>query len=178
VVLVRDPRGWHPSRLEGRRLGARTGFQVVTPLHIEGSEVHVLVNQGWIPADAAGRPTEAPVPDGLRTVSGTSHFPEPPALALHGGPQAAAAWGARWPYLRVGLYAAGVDYPVQPVVILQDPSEEGGFARGWPQEQAKEGMHIGYAIQWFAFAGIALVLYLRLSLERRPASSRSKGEGT
>jgi cytochrome oxidase assembly protein ShyY1 len=27
-------------------------------------------------------------------------------------------------------------------------------------------MHIGYAIQWFAFALIALVIWLRLSLHR------------
>jgi surfeit locus 1 family protein len=30
----------------------------------------------------------------------------------------------------------------------------------------KEGMHLGYAIQWFAFALISLGFYLRLSLVR------------
>ena len=56
---------------------------------------------------------------------------------------------------------------MQPVVILQDPADPNGFLRSWPKEMPKEGMHIGYAIQWFAFAVISLMLWLRLSLVRR-----------
>jgi surfeit locus 1 family protein len=153
--------------LEGRRHANHAGFHVITPLHIEGGEVRVLVNRGWIPADAAGLPTDAPIPEGLVTVNGETYIPAPPALVLQGGTDAAAAWGERWPYLTTALYAARVDYPVQPVAILEDPADEGGFVRSWPAEPPKEGMHIGYAIQWFAFAVIALILYLRLSLERR-----------
>jgi surfeit locus 1 family protein len=59
------------------------------------------------------------------------------------------------------------------VVILQDPDTPGGFLRSWPREMPKEGMHIGYAIQWFAFAVIALVLWLRLSLVRPPETGIS-----
>ena len=43
---------------------------------------------------------------------------------------------------------------------------DGGFVRSWPREFPKEGMHIGYAVQWFGFAVIALIIYLRFSLER------------
>ncbi len=93
-------------------------------------------------------------------------MPLPPALVLHGGADAAKGWGARWPYLTVELYAAAKGHPVEPVVILQDPADPDGFVRSWPREMPKEGMHIGYAIQWFAFALIALVLWLRLSLTR------------
>jgi surfeit locus 1 family protein len=59
-----------------------------------------------------------------------------------------------------------VAYRVQPVVMLLDPAEGGGFVRDWPRELPKEGMHLGYAIQWFAFAVIALVIWLRLSLAK------------
>jgi surfeit locus 1 family protein len=129
----------------------------------------VLVNRGWIPAGPDGGPTPAPVPDGAVRVTGEAHIPAPPALVLHGGADAARGWGQRWPYFTPALYAAAAGHPVQPVVILQDPREPGGFVRSWPREIPKEGMHIGYAIQWFAFALIATVLWLRLSLERRPA---------
>jgi surfeit locus 1 family protein len=88
-------------------------------------------------------------------------------LVLHGGKDAAKAWGVRWPYLTVELFAAAAGYRVLPVVILQDPEGPQGFLRSWPRELPKEGMHIGYAIQWFAFALIAMVLWLRLSLVRR-----------
>lgn len=151
-----------------RRRGNRIGFQVVTPLRIDGSDMRVLVNRGWIPAEPDGSPTPAPVPEGEATVSGEAHIPSPPALVLHGGTGAAREWGDRWPYLTVELYAEMADYPLQPVVILQDPGDPDGFLRSWPRETPEEGMHVGYAIQWFAFALIALALWLRLSLVRRP----------
>lgn len=156
--------------IENRRRANRIGFQVITPLRIQGSDTRVLVNRGWIPAEPDGTPTSAPVPETASTVTGEAHIPSPPALVLHEGTDAAKDWGERWPYLTVGLYAEVVDYPVQPVVILLDADYAGGFLRNWPREMPEEGMHIGYAIQWFAFALIALVLWLRLSLERRPDS--------
>ncbi len=153
--------------MENRHYAGKTGYHVITPLHIAGGDVRVLVNRGWIPADTRGRPTPAPVPEGQRTVTGDAHIPAPPAMTLGGGPEAAAAWGERWPYLTTDLYRARVDYPVQPVVVLMDPADADGFARSWPREMPKEGMHIGYAVQWFAFAVIALVIWLRLSVQRR-----------
>ena len=153
--------------IENRRMGGRNGFHVITPLRIEGSDMRVLVNRGWIPASADGSASPAPAPAGQVTVTGESHLPSPPALVLHEGPDAAKGWGDRWPYLTVELYAAAAGYPVQPVVILQSPDDGEGFVRSWPREMPKEGMHIGYAIQWFAFALIALLLWLRLSLTPR-----------
>jgi surfeit locus 1 family protein len=156
--------------IENRRQGNRTGFHVITPLRVDGSDLRVLVNRGWIPAGADGSPAPAPVPDGTVTVVGEAHIPSPPALVLHGGSEASKEWGRRWPYLTVDLYQAALGYAVEPVVILQDPGDADGFLRSWPREMPKEGMHIGYAIQWFAFALIALVLWLRLSLVRSNAA--------
>lgn len=153
--------------IENRRYASRTGFHVITPLRIAQSDMRVLVNRGWIPAGPDGAPTPAPVPEGTLTVAGQAYIPSPPALVLHGGPEAATGWGQRWPYLTVDLYAVQAGYPVAPVAILQDPAEPGGFVRDWPRELPKEGMHLGYALQWFAFALIALVLYLRLSFVPR-----------
>ena len=153
--------------LEARRHAGKTGFHVVTPLRISGGDTRILVNRGWIPADAHGDPTPAPVPQGPLTVTGNTHIPAPPALALHAGEDAAIAWGGRWPYLTIDLYRATITHPVQPVVILSDPSDPAGFVRDWPKEMPKEGMHIGYAVQWFAFALIALAIWARLSLEGR-----------
>jgi surfeit locus 1 family protein len=159
---------FEPARqilIDHRRQAGRTGFHVITPLRIGGSQTRVLVNRGWIPADSAGQPTDAPVPSGELRVSGEGYLPSAPAIVLGDGDTA--AWGTRWPYLTVGLFAGGVDYPVQPIVILQNPSDPHGFERAWTREPPKEGMHLGYAIQWFAFALIALALSLRLGLTRK-----------
>jgi surfeit locus 1 family protein len=150
--------------IENRHQGARNGFHVITPLRLEGSDIRVLVNRGWIPAEPDGSPPPAPAPEGLVNVHGDAYVPSAPVLALGGGPHGAASWGKRWPYLTISLFADQAHYPVEPVVILQAASDPGGFLRNWPRELPGPAMHIGYAVQWFAFAAIALVLYLRLSL--------------
>ena len=48
-----------------------------------------------------------------------------------------------------------------------DPRSEFGFAREWPRIDTKVGMHIGYALQWLAFALIAFATYLYVSTRRR-----------
>jgi len=162
--------------IANRRQGNRIGFHVITPLRIPGSDSRVLVNRGWIAAPAGGGPVTAPIPGGEVTVTGEAHLPAPPALALHGNPEAAQDWGRRWPYLTLELYRAATSIRIQPVVILQHPDDAGGFLRRWPQELPKADMHIGYAIQWFAFALIALVLWLRLSLVRGAGEEGARHE--
>lgn len=158
--------------IENRRFGGKTGYHVITPLRTDPDEVRVLVNRGWIPADTQGHPTPAPVPEGPRTLTGEAYIPSAPAMALAGA-AAAALWGERWPYLTLELYRTRFDHPIQPVVILMDPAESGGFARDWPREMPKEGMHLGYAVQWFAFGAITLLIWLRLSVQQ--SSQRRQG---
>ncbi len=155
--------------IENRRFAGKTGFYVITPLRQSDSDIRVLINRGWVAADEQNQPPLIDTPTGPVSITGVAEQPSPPALALHQGEHAAQAWGKRWPYMTVGLYASGVDYPLQPIVILQNPGEAHGYAREWPREMPKEGMHQGYAIQWFAFALISLGLYIKLSLEK-PAS--------
>ncbi len=155
--------------IEGRRQGGKTGFHVITPLRQTGSDALLLVDRGWIPTLRDGSPSEAPVPAGDLTISGEAEVPSPPALVLHGSNDAALGWGNRWPYLTVDLFAATTDSPVQPVVLLLDAHEANGFVRKWKRPMPNPAMHQGYAVQWFGFALIALVLYLRLSFERRKA---------
>jgi len=152
--------------ITNRRQAGRIGFHVITPLRIRGSDNRVLVNRGWIAASGDGSSVAVPIPAGEVTVTGEAHLPASPALALHGNPEAAKDWGRRWPYLTLELYTAATGIRIQPVVMLQDPGTAGGFVRVWSQEMPKADMHTGYAIQWFAFALIALVLWLRLSLVR------------
>ena len=155
--------------IEGRRQDNKSGFHVITPLRLTGSQALLLVNRGWIQAMPDGSPSEATIPSGVLTVSGVAEVPSPPALVLHGGDDAALGWGERWPYLTVDLFAATTDAAVQPVVLLLDPQDSHGFGRQWQRPMPNPTMHQGYAIQWFGFALIALVLYLRLSFERRKA---------
>lgn len=157
--------------IEGRRQGSNSGFHVITPLRLTGSKALLLVNRGWVRAMPDGSPSEAPIPTEDLAIFGEAEVPSPPALVLHGDNDAALGWGDRWPYLTVDLFAATTDAAVQPVVLLLDPQDAHGFVRKWKHPMPSPAMHQGYAIQWFGFAVIALVLYLRLSFERRKTDS-------
>ena len=155
--------------IEGRKHQNRNGFHVLTPLQEEGMDIRVLVNRGWVPTakDGFSLP-QIKTPEGMVEVSGMVDIPEPPAIDL-GGDSSPTEWPARWPYLTVERFASGVDYQVEPFVILQSPENEHGFVRHWRRPKPSDRMHVGYAIQWFAFAAIALIVYLALSLSRHPS---------
>jgi surfeit locus 1 family protein len=161
--------------IEGRRLGGRAGFHVITPLRVADGGGLLLVNRGWIAATPGGEATDAPVPAGEVRLTGEADIPSPPALVLHQGPEAAREWGGRWPYLTLDLFAATVDELVLPVSLLLAPEVPGGFERQWTRPPPNPGMHLGYAGQWFGFAVIALFVYLRLSVTRTPGAVSTTG---
>jgi len=149
--------------IDNRRLQGRPGFHVVTPFHLAGSEYRVLVNRGWVAA-VNGQPPEIPVDDSLQTIHGEIRYPEPPALVLADS-EARAQWGRVWPYLTVEDFAEQAGYPLLPMLLLQAPGDRSLFRRDWSRKPPNPGMHTGYAIQWFAFAviaiGVAMVMLYR-----------------
>ena len=156
----------HQVLIENRKYQSRNGYHVVTPLRLNNSDTRVLVNRGWVPPAARGDALPmVETPEESVQVTGVVHIPEPPALALDDD-SAPLTGPVRWPYLTIERFAAGVDYPVQPFVILQSPQDDHGFVRAWPKRAANDTLHIGYAMQWFAFAVIVSIIYLRLSVTK------------
>ncbi len=154
--------------LEGKKHNGRTGYHVITPLCIAGSDVHVLINRGWI---EMGRDWNtlpaAPAPEGIVEIKGTIDFPANPLFVSAPSAASGTGWGKRWPFLDLEYFASQNEIVLQPFVILQNPGDQHGFVRDWPAFDPKWEMHIGYAIQWFAFAVITAGIYLGLSVTRR-----------
>jgi len=110
------------------------------------------------------------VPGSEREVSGVlDTLPEP---GLRVGP-AAAPGAAGWP--RVLLFPTGPDLEaalgrdVESRIVLLDAGAPDGYERQWrPSLGFGPERHLGYAVQWFAFATVAVVLFIALNLRRRP----------
>jgi surfeit locus 1 family protein len=63
--------------------------------------------------------------------------------------------------------ALGLD--VESRIVLLDASLPDGYERQWrPALGFGPERHLGYALQWFAFAIVAVVLLIALNLRRRP----------
>jgi surfeit locus 1 family protein len=131
------------------------GVVVVTPLRLPGSDTAVLVRRGFIPTpDAMSAPTPAPAEPGTVRVTGIAAAI--PSTA-GGGDRLERRGRTTWRYLdRAAL--ATLPYPVLPIEIRQLPdSTLPSFPRRVPAPPLDDGPHLGYAIQWFAFATTALV---------------------
>jgi len=150
--------------IENRKYQGRNGFHVITPLRLTDSGRIVLVNRGWISRAQAADPAGIDQPEGELTIHGQANIPQPPALDL--SLPVTAETLPHWPYLTLEDYEAWSGLEILPFMILQAPQDASGFVRQWPEPQANVGMHIGYAIQWFAFALIALLVWLRLCIHR------------
>ena len=154
----------------------RPGFRVLTPFERADGRGWVLVDRGWVPLGA----TREDLPDvtvGVREREVSGILDVLPIPGMRVGP-AAAPGSADWP--RVLLFpteadvesALGVD--VESRIVLLDAGAPDGFERKWrPALGFGPERHLGYAIQWFAFALVAMVIFIALNLRRVGAEPRT-----
>jgi surfeit locus 1 family protein len=158
----------HEVVVMGRVLEGTPGVHVLTPLRLAGSDRAVLVNRGFVPAPDAFSVDL----DSLR---------EPGAVEVTGVAQAFASTADRSPPSRrngpisvsrvhYGSLRDAIPYPLLHVVVQQDASAGApALPRRLPLDPLDEGPHLGYAIQWFAFAAIALVFAAIFALRVSPS---------
>ena len=149
----------------------RAGYHVVTPLRIEGSDMRVLVNRGWVPAALDRKLPSVETPSGEVDLLATAVIPGTRFFTL-APEQTGSGWQTLWQNLDLARYRQAVDFRLQPIVLQLEPeSAGGGFVREWPRFDERIERHIGYAWQWFGFAvatvGIWLFFVLRPWLQRK-----------
>ena len=151
--------------IENRKHLGKTGFHVITPLVTDTGQV-VLVNRGWIPRSKQDAQPVIPKPVAPQHIEGEVRLPQPPALELdlHIDPAEALP---HWPFFTLEHYSTWSGLEVLPFIILQAPEDASEFVRRWPQPKVNDAMHTGYAVQWFAFALITLVIWLGLSIKKK-----------
>jgi cytochrome oxidase assembly protein ShyY1 len=157
--------------LDGQEHGEESGYDVWTPLRLAGGGL-LVVNRGWIPAGRDRRSLPPlPAPPGAVSPRGVWHELPRPGIRL-GGAQCQPA--ATWP--RVMVYPTAADLqcaygePVANGELLLAPDQPGGFVRQWSADAGgiSPARHFAYAVQWFAFAVVALVLLVKLNLRQVP----------
>jgi surfeit locus 1 family protein len=142
----------HEILIRGEVFEGAPGVEVVTPLLLAGGGPAVLVNRGFLPApDAVSAVTEGTQEPGPRTVRGL-------ALPLGSAPGEPVEHAGRttWRRLDAGELRRRLPYAILPIYILQTPdSSLPRFPRRLEAPVVEDGPHLGYAIQWFLFAGLA-----------------------
>jgi surfeit locus 1 family protein len=152
----------HEIYLTSRPQDGIAGVHVVTPLLLAEDGPALLVDRGWLAdADYRSLPPESWAMDGPTEVSG---FLLPsqgePALAFLADriPQAGEPALRDWRALSIPGIRRQIRYPILDVYLMQESAApHAGAPRPSPELDLSEGSHLGYAVQWFAFAAIALI---------------------
>jgi len=126
--------------LDNKLHAGKAGYQVVTPLQADGGAV--LVNRGWV---------EAP-----KTRERLPH-----ALEVGASPT-----GPVRQNLDAAAYSKEINLILRPFFILQREGPEDGLVRDWPRPDNGVQMHESYALQWYSFAALAIILGMVFSLRR------------
>lgn len=144
----------HDVVLRGRAYQGSPGVEIVSPLVLEGGRRAVLVNRGFIPTpDAVTVQTDSVREFGRLRVQGTALL-----VPSGSGQPLEHDHGTTWARLDLEALGARMPYELAPVYIRQAPdSALPRFPRRLEPIQISEGPHLNYAIQWFAFAAMAVV---------------------
>ena len=149
--------------IAGRSLRGVPGVHVLTPMMLGGTAV--LVNRGWMPsADAARIELDSirePPPEDLAGL--ITPFPED-----YGKPPVDRGFHRVWYQMDGRRLRAQFPYPVLPVVVQILPhKDQPQFPIRLKPPELDEGPHMGYAIQWFSFASIAVIGWIALLTKRK-----------
>ncbi len=141
------------------------GMQLFTPLRIEGTNTAVLIQRGWIPQETADLQDRIIYAEpAVMTVEGQLRRAETDVdLGFHPDPTLSPDETRldTWNNLDLDRLAAQTDTELLTVYIQQFPSATQSvppFA-SVPTLELTEGPHMGYALQWFAFALVLLIGY-------------------
>jgi len=158
----------HQVLLDNISHAGQPGYEVLTPFVLTDGG-RLLVNRGWVPFTGFRDhlPDVTLVDVSVQTVSGRAE--ELPAAGLASG-RAPPEPGANWPKLtsfptQQELEAA-LHTPLARRQLLLDPGMANGYVREWTPPGLPPDRHFSYAIQWWGFAVVLLVLYFGLNFRK------------
>lgn len=134
------------------------GYGVVTPFRLSSNDQLVLISRGWtsgiLPPDT---------PPYLRPVSGRMEISAqifvPAANARIISSQIdATVWPLRMRSLEIDVIAEILGEPLFPFEVRLTADQPGALVRHWPAVYADVNQNLSYAVQWFSFSLIVLLI--------------------
>jgi surfeit locus 1 family protein len=142
------------------------GYNVISPILLNDHSV-VLVDRGWV----AGNPSrkefpEIFVPSLEQTITGTVYFPSAKGILLGEIVEKKEANITIIESLDIPTIRQLLHNKLYPFIIRLDKNEANGFIREWAAVSMPPQRHYAYALQWFSFALVVLILFISLNLKK------------
>jgi surfeit locus 1 family protein len=145
--------------LKNRTNNGQAGYHVITPLFISGQNLAALVDRGWIPLDQSDAEFSL---EGRVQITGTAlPSSQEPSWSILADPtlEPNQAKLEAWRVLDISRIQEQIPYELLPfyVKLAETETSESLYPIPVPDFEMSTGSHLGYAIQWVAFALIAVI---------------------
>jgi cytochrome oxidase assembly protein ShyY1 len=172
VSLTGTLDGTHQFLLDNRTYRGRAGYEVLTPL-VRGAGRPLLLDRGWVPFNGSRRelPVVTPPAAVAQPVTLSGRVAQLPAAGLaagHAAPDPKAPWPKVTSFPSPGELADAYGGPLETRTVLLDAAAPFGYVRDWQPPGMAPLRHFSYAIQWWSFATLVLVVWAVMSTKRIP----------
>jgi surfeit locus 1 family protein len=153
--------GEHQFLLDNMSHDGRPGYEVLTPLRLTDGRT-VVVNRGWLPLTASRSQLPQVALDSPAPQTPVGRLDDLPVAGIalgHVPPAAAAPWPKLTSFPTMADLSATLGQPLQSRQLLLNPDQPLGYLRDWHPSGLSSARHLSYAIQWWAFAALAVGLY-------------------
>jgi len=158
----------HQFLLDNRSHAGSPGYEVLTPFRLVDGR-RLLVNRGWIPFGGYRDRLPEVAISNVAPVTITGRVDELPSGGLASGraaPDDAAPWPKLTSFPTHAELASALRVNLENRMLLLDAAIPDGYVREWSPPGMPPSRHFSYAIQWWGFAAVLLVLYFGLNFRK------------
>ncbi|MFT5502611.1 MAG: surfeit locus 1 family protein [Gammaproteobacteria bacterium] len=152
--------------IDNRISKGRVGYELLTPFILESSSSIVLVNRGWLAQGEHRLPlpkTQAPLV--ADEIEGIVNFPVSNSFQL-GEVNLDGTDIQLVPYVDLEKIQSRFDGRLAPFIVWMSAEQPGHYERNWSPAWMIPEKSEAYALQWFSFAGISLLLFIVLNFRK------------
>lgn len=177
---TQPPSAWQPLRMTGqfdtqymwlldnRLRDGQPGVEVLQLFHESGSGRDILVNRGWLHWGDRRQLPVPPTPSGEVSLV-AEQLPIPDAGFTLSSPTTD-GWPKLVGSIELPVIAAQAHLDTTPWLVRLQSGSAAALRLDWPPLAMSSSKHTGYAVQWFAMAGMLLILFIWAGI--KPVTSR------
>lgn len=153
--------------LDNQHYQHRFGYHVISPFELSGRGI-ILIDRGWVQGDITRQTLPViQTPETTLRISGKAYYPSPKNWVLGDVLEHKSAKTAVVERIDTNMISQFLHKSVYPFIIRLNENDAFGYIRQWMTVSMLPERHYAYAIQWFIFAIVVLILFFALNIKKR-----------
>jgi surfeit locus 1 family protein len=153
--------------LDNQHYQHQFGYDALSPLELADGSV-IMIDRGWIHGDNTRRIfPKVKIPKDLVQLHGSVYFPSKNQWVLGLVLEKKENKTVILERFDEQLVSQLLQKAVYPFIIRLDKQDTHGFVREWETVSMPPQRHLAYAVQWFAMAGVLLIIFVALNLKKK-----------